>query len=187
MTNEAFDKMTKAEKRVQIAKDVIERLDAKQIMAAQGTYVEADDALKGKLVAAPRETQLSEIFADFDPCKACALGSMLICAVTKANELTIEDMGGLLSHRDTKVIFGKNPFNYLERFFDEDQLEKIENAFELRDGWENDAVYDMNDDDRLRYLMSNIVRNDGTFTLVEPEEEDNDDDDGDDDDDDDNF
>lgn len=159
--NEQFAAMTPAEKRVNLAQDVIMQLNAELITAEQGTYLSLHE-----------ENSLK--------CDACALGSLFICSVTKP-ELALDiddlvDMGDRESMQD-----------HLEGIFDHAQLDMIETAFEMDpymsypedlDLYDESAVTAFDDlvdktiefgrkydDDKARLIaiMENVVANKGTF------------------------
>lgn len=165
-------RLTKAQIRVQIAKDVIRQLDANRIVADGGCYLDADefeeqidgaaDVPDGRYLAAPKD------------CRACAIGSVFVCALDRFNELKlhkfVDDGGG----SDAMV-------RYLSPWFTRAQLRLMEIGFqeynsdpgavtdraadaayawhEKRLGSDGECDYDA----IMRALMKNVIRNNGTF------------------------
>jgi hypothetical protein len=92
--NKRFKEATKAEKRVIIAKDVLTQLALGKIKATNGTYLlsdeltEAVDAYDSYVNYGDcdnkeaGETQICDVFKDMKSCKACALGSVFVSAVS---------------------------------------------------------------------------------------------------------
>lgn len=175
--NAAFKKMNAAQKRVQIAKDVLEQLRLKRLTATKCVWFGKANGeplfSSQELAKKNKDKDLQEVFGSMKSCKACAIGGMFMCAVEKADALKVKD---LLSF-DNEDEFGddvevhqEDAFEYLERFFEFDQLELIESAFEGGAGacsYYGDASdYINNIDDpseRMALIMKNIIVNKGTF------------------------
>lgn len=148
--NRRFKAMTKARKRVAIAKDTIEALNARKIVAKCGVYLAHDAELNGD--------KLPNDYA----CKACALGSMFVGLTTRVKDLSVK------GHQCRSHITED-----LSKYFSDIQLDMVESAFEQREmGWahsyktrpakEFGNKYS-DSDDRLRAIMQNIIDNNGTF------------------------
>jgi len=161
--NAAFDKLSKAEKRVAIAKDVLAQMSANKIRAERGLYV-------NKMI--PSNKLGSEV-CDLNPmntrggCNACALGSMFLCAVDKHDKLKVGDLeeinvyGPDGIHQRGVEIFREDTAEYLGKFFSQDQLNQIELAFESGRCPATESASD--DNATLRLIMENIIANKGTF------------------------
>lgn len=151
--NLEFASLSNAEKRVQIAKDVLAQLALKKIQPEQGAYVESSNG---------------------ETCQACALGALFVCtAVRTGNKL--EDV--VLDAASDDYFGFDHIREQLSPLFSEAQLGKIERAFE---GWgAGDEPSDTNkygslmteayNDGissprvRMERIMRNIIANNGTF------------------------
>lgn len=132
---------TKSEMRVNIAKDVIAQIKAKKITPLSGAYLCID-----------REEKT---------CEACALGSMFMTHVAKMNPLDVI-FGDICEVDDDEMR------KQLSKFFSEDELWEIENAFE-RDGMSPEGCSYLDEDDderRLLLIMRNIIKNNGKFVAT---------------------
>lgn len=168
--NKRFMKMSKPRRRVAIARDVLAQLGTK-IIAYAGLYVESSE-----LTNLEPSEQLQKHLKSLKKCEACALGSLFICAVTRANDITVEQAGVSYGAIDP-------PHKYLSRFFTKSQMALIEAAFEQSPSFAGKVsekrreqavafVSEVPDAQgasyaqeelRLRLIMENIVANNGTF------------------------
>ncbi len=174
--NAAFAKMTPAQKRVQIARDVIAQLDENKLIAQFGTWVAPTDD-GGAFEFSGEDQQVRDALSG-GPCHACALGSLFVCAVTRADKLRA---GELHDGNEKRGYIGKlDVFEYLGRFFDQDQLDMIETVFEGGGGstWHsaeaanwapseaaNWAPSEEEPSDLMRLIMLNVIKNRGQFSL----------------------
>lgn len=184
-TNAAFVAASPEEKRVMIAKDVIKRLDAKNLIAKQGEVVEliTNPPLSTNYFNEPFQQIINNKETS---CKVCGKGAMLCAYIGRVNKFSFGDTKkwdngyyhDKISHRDT---FDKvHP--KLEEIFTIQQIDLIETAFEggsylgtlggeledkaiefyekysNRDG---DGVVDT--DKLLRKICKNIIKNSGIF------------------------
>ncbi len=183
--NAAFDAMTKPEKRVRIAQDVLDQIRTSRIIPTSGIYLtnmigkgDSPGASNSVLYVSPQEVdkEISEVFAKMKSCNACALGSVFVCAVDRADKLKLKDLYGedelKSSDQMEKIDISEKAdqsemHEYLKKFFSLDQLEAIEAAFECDESDSKFNSYDYNniDDDTLRLerVMKNIIRHKGTF------------------------
>ncbi len=177
MSVKPFDKLTPAGKRSRIARDVLAQLDAKKLIAKQRVYVEPSGLYGWWVVDSQNPVVLSEYE---NPCEVCALGSLLMCKVKYKNGFNTEQLHAR-----------RNITASLQDYFDVEQLNVIETAFEGRP--EGSGIpSDYNDrkppgedpyyfgdyrkyyslfsdaEDRLRDVMHNIIANRGTFVLHNP-------------------
>jgi hypothetical protein len=132
--NAAFAKLSPAQKRVVVAKDVLAALNAKQLKARQSVYVEStlvrsDPASeydmdeyyrqRNEADAADAQTMLLEGKAE---CTVCAIGSVFVCAVERMNKL---------SYLDFRTMDQRDMRHYLaDAGFSLEQLDLMECAFE---------------------------------------------------------
>ncbi len=172
--NRAFNKLTKAKKRVAIAKDVITQVELGKILPASKYFMWGDymDDLAGSYDIRREVTKLAEDNKDIDlsetlaqtTCTVCGIGSLFVGAVGLADKLKTCDFLEDFDERQKEV-------NYLKQWFDEEQLNLVEDYFELnthrsRDGVEASSPIARAWGDkpaRLIMIMENIISNNGRF------------------------
>lgn len=176
-SNKTFEKMTPAEKRVQIARDVLAQLALKRLVPTPGVWLagppdekngEDSSALFSKEQAL-KNPELKSILNKTKECTGCALGGMFMCAVERADKLKLEELS--YDAKEEGAIFEGDIFPYMEKFFNKEQLNKIESAFEQGGGSCSDyeasewagAIEDPGT--RMRLIMENIILNKGTFNV----------------------
>lgn len=171
--NAAFEKLTPAQKRVVIAKDVIARLNAKTFIAGNG-YLHRKDQKHLVKETMSRETQFAEVVRDVT-CTGCALAGMMVCLVDRADKLKIRDLPS--ARFDGSVINAVIDGDYMSKYFPARQLANIESAFERREMCGGNlttshvigslaSIHFSSEDDpdkRMRKIMKNIIRNKGNF------------------------
>lgn len=203
--NRRFSKLSPAKQRVQIAKDVIEYLKQGKIKAKNRTYMSLDKAIEETMDfmrnfeptedirnMEPKEraeyvadmakyselmdTEVCDLIDRSTSCNVCGIGAVFIASVRRADKLKLKDFAPPDSWGDD---IDQQMRDYLDEWFDADQRELIERAFEKGevggDGdsknvtQEDDEVAAAfgrkfrNADDRLEAIMRNIVDNDGEF------------------------
>jgi len=99
-----FDRMTKPQQRVAIAKDVIKQIHAGIIEASKGFYLK-----KVEHCGRP---------APGEPCRACAVGALFVAKYNLSNGRWIKDTDSF------------NYSNWLYPYFSNKQTSNIEHAFE---------------------------------------------------------
>lgn len=170
--NKTFEKLTPAQKRVQIARDVLAQLKSKRLIAANGIWLDSTPFGAGTLFTASqlkKNLELQEVLKKRKQCSGCAMGGLFMCAVERANKLKLKDIMDS-DNDDEYAISGTNTFNYLSKFFEGEQLAEIETAFERGQGahrGSSDAIsFAQEEEDpgeRMRLIMENIIINDGEF------------------------
>jgi hypothetical protein len=171
--------MNQAEKRVVIAKDVLEQLRTQKFIAKCGAYV--DDQIHNLDVFWPAEygASLQAALPKVKNCKVCALGAVFMSKVNKFNRFNVGDS---LNSEDLRANL-KGIFSYAQLFLIEAAFEGDGNdagAYYVR-GCPEDVSGALTDKDRraafefcrrhedadtrLKAIMRNIVRNKGTFVL----------------------
>ena len=148
--NETLDK----EKAVEIAKDVLLRLDQFKIVD-KGIYIHLDNPSE-----IPKTGSIQDKLDNLIPsCQVCAMGALMIAYIDKYNNCNFEDFRlHLCSNLD--IIYA------LKGFFSERNLKRIEKAFE---GWDKGlAEYKFGLEyssprNRLRAICQNIIDNGGEF------------------------
>lgn len=187
--------MTKAEKRVAIAKDVLNQIKAKKYKAVPGTWFhdskgqDLDDFMFCASDCNRNTVDAKKDVVDklVGTCSVCALGSLFVSAIDKFNhtKLSVDNYS-----MDVDFFTNLEKDNPLLKWFTTRQLLLIESTFENQCGawypidvlspkelvhWDNAVVPAIrkynnkypNSTDRLKAIMNNIVRNKGTFVLPE--------------------
>lgn len=180
-TNQSFSRMTAAQKRVAIAKDVIKQIRAGQYDIQKGTWLDLtlpDSELSDSYT--PEQTQAlllgKPVVINRKPiqCQCCAIGAACASAVRLFNRHAIED--GILFNR---FLGGTS---LLSPYFSHSQCVLIEAAFENRSVYSADdeplgertkealskfqeAHSDEDDEERAISIFTNIIRNRGDFVL----------------------
>lgn len=170
--NDAFNALSKWEQRITVARDVLAQLASGLLTVAKGHYVKAE-----ALNAVTYEgAEASDVLAN-QSCTVCGLDSLFVCGVLRGDNFQID------SHdtQNSESLTRRATYRYLQKFFDVEQLYKIEAAFELKDYSERDgADFDATPSimfgrvasphsakERLRLIMENIVANEGSFDPTE--------------------
>ncbi len=171
MKKVAFEKLSKPQQRVAIAKDVLSALKKKKINPKHMSWVLITKAIEQEFRNASDTTEVKDIINAQEHCECCALGACFIATLNRNGSLPVAalshiDIGNGFAHRDV--------LNYLQRYFDEPQLEAIESAFEQGVGyyyngkaakWRPELTCPTK---RLRAIMTNIVNNNGRFCWTKP-------------------
>ena len=150
MARKSFDKLSRNEQRVVIAKDLILRLDAKKFIAITGTYFRVPLTDKE---AADGSIEVRDLLKQ-KTCRGCQIGGMFLCAVDRHNKLSLDEIE-FLNNNDAGMR------EYLRQFFSDMQLQELEAAFER---WDEFKEWDVERaEDRMRSIAQNIIRNKGRF------------------------
>ncbi len=193
--NKAFKSLSKAEKRVAIAKDCIQQLELKKIRATQGTYFQAKVKLDSKEhtslpyysstpvteTVVDTDMQVQKVVQSMKSCNACALGTVFACTVGIANKLKINDLNKDYesTQLDGIAFDGSTMYDYLRGFFTTKQLTMIECAFEKYDtmgerseaGHANQLASALfgrkypSAKARMIAIMKNVIKNGGEFVV----------------------
>ena len=116
--NKLWKKATKRQKAVLVAKDVIERIDAKQLRANTGVWLEFSNTSSYS-----QNSPLQECILGGESCTGCAMGGLMMSTIAYRNEVTSDSLYGHQLDEES------SNFNLSEVFTD-NQLELIEQAFE---------------------------------------------------------
>ena len=162
-----FERLSKKQRRIAVAKDVLRWLKLGRMTAKRRTYLRANTLTpEGKI--------------NGYNCQACALGGLFACAVEQKKGFSLL---GLSNGYGNDYGTQDQMHKALSGFFTRDELMNIENAFEGRtsDGWLVNGQGDYDDEDnfskaaatfnagvpsakkRMQRIMRNIVRNNGRF------------------------
>jgi hypothetical protein len=161
-----FQKMSPANKRVAIAKDVIQYVKVdKKIDPQSNTYLLFSNIHPPSYDS---DTQIQNLLItrDFE-CTACAVGSMFVSAVLRYDNIVCGSF---------RYEMNRGFRQYLGQFFSQDQIDLIESAFECRmisiDGNPDDTdlcqavIFGKkysDDYSRILAIMENIIENNGEF------------------------
>lgn len=168
-SNEIFNKLSKAEKRVEIAKDVIARIKLKMIDAENGITVEIENFEDNNLI--------NKEIINSNTCQVCAKGALFTAFVGRVNnfnkffhELTDNRAKDSL-HKKLNKLFSWKQLALIEVAFEGHQLlnyddkgsliilsEKVEDRATANYAYEFD-----NNDELLIKICENIIENNGTF------------------------
>lgn len=168
-------KLSTAENRIAVAKDVLQRLRVGKLKAVSGSYVEENfkdtECLYGPLVTGDDVDNHRDvrdvINSKLKSCEVCAKGALLISTIMKFDNMPATDKISLEFIAETSDY--KSPFS-------KSQLDMMENSFEgLRSGGLHDfhgsyqpgvkAFYEKYEDDksRMRGIMKNVIAGNGKF------------------------
>jgi hypothetical protein len=150
--NKAFWKMSKKQQRVEIAKDVLLQLKAKNYLAQPGTYVRSNTLNSWEY---RQGFDFQQVLVTQSPkCEVCGIGA-LFCSMAR--------VGDRISFRD-------DFWDSLTLVFDRSQIDLIEGAFE---GWgyRGEGVREFYHkypapNKRLAAIMRNIIKNEGKLILT---------------------
>lgn len=185
--NEYFNSLTPAQKRVAIAKDVIEQVNLKRFIPKNRIYTKIVSKIEDV------ENQIQSEFNNIQ-CHCCALGGMFLSDIKFNNSCTFYEL-------DNKI-FQATEKDRLQQYFSIEQLILIEAAFECwsceditsYDNVEEDYVIDQgygidlylsdlnigeedinkagdfgnkyrDNSERLMAIMNNIIKNKGKFKV----------------------
>jgi hypothetical protein len=159
--NAIFKKATKAEKRVLIAKDVLNQIKNKKYIPKTGLWVsrifsnlkelKGYDSIQPSLMAPSLE------------CNCCALGAMMVSCIRYRGQTTKRDVLQGAFQGDT-LLAGCGNSSGLQDLFSRTQMTEIEACFEGR-GYHGLRFYKLfnEDEDRLVAICKNIIKNKGKF------------------------
>lgn len=157
-SNKIFNESTKAEKRVMIAQDCIDRIGCNLLQANTGSFIVYNGS------------KVNQTRVNATTCEVCAKGGLLASYIGRVNNFNDECLGNDEDNEAHKKLL---------ELFTLRQLAIIEYAFEgsqyiysvsLTTDMENklEDFYDENykdDDQRLIKICENIIKNKGTFKL----------------------
>jgi len=162
--NKAWKTMTRAQRRVAVAKDVIKWLDQDKLVASSGTYLFAgygnDDLSNLSSVRLNNpDGSFQDTLKTLPACEVCAKGAIFVCAVNRQNKVTNAETGNW-------GWTGEEMRDKLRGLFSARQLDLIEAEFEGSYGYYSrimEKTMDCDDESRMRAIMRNIIKNKGTF------------------------
>lgn len=188
-SNELFQAMSNDEKKVQIAKDCIERIKIKQFQPYSGAVI-SGGSIRKLNKGFKIETSLKEVLNNDNviPCDVCAKGGLFMSYIGRTNELKLCELSFNKSELLDEFTDPNSPTTIehtkLLEIFDIRELSYIECAFEGTQYLEEDLkgkaiafssveylkAHDfyclhINENDRLITICNNIIQNKGRFTL----------------------
>ena len=172
MARKTWKQMTKMERRVAIAKDVLKVLNLKNVIAEQGTYFEERNGRKKDFGCSIKPSHT---------CTVCAKGALLLGFMENRKLNPTNKADNVIVDKDLDGNFERcigNDYisDKLAPTFGEEMLDDIETCFELWD-WKLRYKLDNPDDvmdmysahsprDRVRGIMGNIIKHDGNFVVA---------------------
>lgn len=161
-SNETFKNLSNAEKRVEIAKDTLLRIEVGNLIAEGSLFIRASNFKEGSL----KEQINSSSFN----CEVCAKGGLFLSYIGRVNNFTEEGLSGHSRLRS-------NEMQKLLEIFDPLQLDGIEAAFEefcftwttnedpefIEDCFDYFEGSDYNQDEKLISICKNIIKHNGDF------------------------
>ena len=174
--NAAYERMTPARRRVAVAKDALELLEAGRIEAGHSYF-------KGPTVQAYQDGLSIDlrdaILATDETCRVCGIGSLFVAMVLQTNGTKVTAVAGRRYREPLRLgedLDDRDLWDHMADVFDQPQLGLIEAAYEGYAMWDpltQDGVsaFDVirSDQERMRRILQNIVRNEGTFVCTAEE------------------
>lgn len=167
-----FKKLTPAQKRVAIAKDVLKQIKAKKFLIESGNFAIIRNGIMPDPDVFDKGYLLSK---EVEACDVCAIGAAIISGIRLFNKVTFNN-----PHIDPI-----ESWNLIREFFEPEQAVLIENAFEIgcgayNENWseeeplpevdqsEIDKAMEFgqefdNETERAVAIFTNIVQNKGVF------------------------
>ncbi len=167
-----FEKLTKAAKRVLIAQDVLNQIEADRFIPEHMAWCKFDhpdmprkgsrsgdmfdrmDTFLGK----HNDSEELQPILNASKCHVCGLGAMFTSAIGMFNNYTVGDLGGGIVESDVDKV--------LRRYFDKRTLAAVEIAFEDGNGyykWPNPLAYG----DHARYQRENTLSKVSGFSYID--------------------
>lgn len=175
--NKEFEAASPAEKRIMIAKDAIEQIEAGQYIARQGVYLQNDDEDGKNWINSGTKSlygvDLQKWLEDSDnKCRVCAKGAIFASCIRYTDDYSPETE---IIKITRSTVGAHKEIDRLAEYFREGQLELIEIAFEgdiigsrTISFAEIESAKDFylgygSDMKRLKAILDNIIDNGGEF------------------------
>jgi len=155
-----FNKLSAAQKRVAIAKDVLLRIKKKNIKQYQGDFFLNKEDIFEEL----DEKDSIQDAINSSQCEVCAKGALVCSWVGNFNKVKKEDIESF----EVNLVFEDAAPKGLVKLFGRDMLDSIEYNFEGEDyAWTSHNAlrkgYNKKYNNNLRAIMQNIIENEGKF------------------------
>jgi hypothetical protein len=156
-SNKVFSESTKAQKRVMIAQDCIDRLDCSLLLANAGSLVSFDGEVNQNKV-------------NTTTCQVCAKGGLLVSYIGRVNNFSDKCLGndeGDEAHKKLREIFTLKQLAIIEYAFEGIQyIYSVAIPHDMQNKLEDFYIENRGDDDqRLIKICENIIKNKGTFKI----------------------
>lgn len=185
--NALFKKLSPAQKRVHIAKDVIAQLKSKKYKARAGDYLKIN-LTKETLPQSESEQLICSLSDKNVTCECCARSAIFASAVRNFNSVKISDVDtssdGLsnIHYNEEIILEGYETERVEKEYFSPNQLVLIESCFEQNvlnnfNVKETDSFFEdvcaaaeygnsfKSPEKRMIEIMNNIIENDGEFVI----------------------
>lgn len=156
-SNKIFNESTKAEKRVMIAQDCIDRLGCNLLSAYTGSFI--------TYIGEVNQEKVNTM-----TCEVCAKGGLFASYIGRVNNFSDDCLGNdedNLAHKKLREIFTLRQLAIIEFAFEGQQyIYSVNIPYDMQVKLEKffDDNYD-DDDQRLIKICENIIKNKGTFKL----------------------
>ena len=171
-SNEVFKKATKAEKRVMIAQDTIERIKSKQLLVQSGEWCNLEYDIRHD----NNDKSFKEVLNSYTTtpvCTVCAKGGLFASYIGRVNKVSVFEshIGNGSSedsilHKKLLELFSFSQIDLIEIAFEgRSYISKCENEKLVKKAmkFHQDFPLDTTDDDILIAICENIIENNGTF------------------------
>lgn len=176
-----FNKLSPSQKRIAIAKDVLQQLKTKKYTAQNSAYIKDVKMLDGATITDYDDSRFWDIQEKFEKiknCKVCALGACLMSATKFVNKLKFNNVLSVFELKRSE-----NVKSIFTEIFSSEQILLIETAFESDNGdmkygkealhknIDTEDIHKCNkfyskykkDESRMIAIMKNIITNNGIF------------------------
>jgi hypothetical protein len=166
MSTRKFDSLTPRGKAVRVAKDVLQQLKVKKLIATQGKYFDFG-ATNWSIYDYSKNDDMKHRVAASHTCQVCALGSA-ICGYANLNgpvNISTAYSGTDIKNTLGGVVFTRQNLGEIEPAFE------LDHAFSDREGVSREDACKAvkfgkkykTPENRLRAIMNNIIQNRGVF------------------------
>lgn len=161
--NEKFEKMTRLEKRVHIAKDVIKLIKGK-VEAKHGTYLDSDRYFTQDVRNSDEE--LAQVLGKIPTCRACAIGTVFLACVLREDNFSSAKLfdGGWESSSFRSFDQRMVDYTSKHKLFSRKEMRDMEKVFEAQgyDKYAPNGYYSyIRPEERLTLLMKQIINRKG--------------------------
>lgn len=156
--NHQFNRLSRKQKRIAIAKDALQQLKLNKYLPARGLYV---------LERWNPDESMNDIIArDGEQCEVCAIGAAF-CSLARFNtELTLEHGSPELVHNTLRLCFSNRQMALMEYAFEGRSVSRITST--LKSYTDCNLAYTFwhrhkDATERMKAIFRNIIKNGGTF------------------------
>lgn len=157
-TNKIFNESTKAQKRVMIAQDCIDRIKCNLLTANTGSFISYQGC------------KIDQKLVNTTTCQVCAKGGLFASYIGRVNNFSDECLGNHErneAHKKLLEVFTLRQLAIIEYAFEGTQyIYSVSLTTDMEDKLEEFYEENYEDDDqRLIKICENIIKNKGTFKL----------------------